>query len=130
MDYAITYSHAMAQRDTETDEESTASSTAKVLGKNLTTLMAAHKDLNSNPKLAKKTKLSGSTISRMRNGQVDANLDTLERLSQAFHVEPWQLLVPNVEAGNLPVLMPISEAERKLHDRLRELAKEMKESTR
>jgi transcriptional regulator with XRE-family HTH domain len=109
------------------DEELLASSTAKVLGDNLRTLMAAHAELGSNPKLAAKTRLGTGTISRMKNGAVDANLDTLERIAHAFGMEPWQLLVPGLEAKNLPTLQPISEQERKLYARIAEAVKGIRE---
>lgn len=130
MDRTIPYSVAMPQRVAKDEEESTVSATAKLLGANLEALMKAHPDLSSNPKLSKKTKLSTSTISRLRNGGVEATMATLEVLSAAFHVEPWQLLVAGIDPGNLPVLMSESEAERKLRDHLRELLKEMRETAR
>jgi transcriptional regulator with XRE-family HTH domain len=117
----------MGRRVVQKDEEGIASSTAKVLGENLAALMAAHPDLNSNPKLAAKTRLGTGTISRLRNGMVDANLDTLERMAKAFNVEPWQLLVAGLDPGNLPTLQPISEEERKLYARIAEAVKGIRE---
>lgn len=87
--------------------------------------MASHSDLSSNPKLAKKTGLGTGSISRLRNGEVDPTLSTLEKLSKAFDVAAWQLLVPNIDPGNLPALLSASEAERKLWESLRQVAKEM-----
>lgn len=115
----------MAKRGPTTDEVSTASDTAKVLGKNLEALMSAHPELDSNPKLGKKTDLGTGTISRLRNGLVNANLETLGKLASAFQVEPWQLLVPNIDPGNLPVLLAATEAERRLWERMKELAKDL-----
>jgi transcriptional regulator with XRE-family HTH domain len=89
--------------------------------------MAATLELGSNPKLAKRTGLSTSTIHRLRNGDVDATLSTLEALSKAFDLEPWQLLVANFDPKNRPVLQPLSEQERRLYARLAEVAKEIKE---
>jgi transcriptional regulator with XRE-family HTH domain len=117
----------MARKSKEPSEVSTASATAQILAANLAGLMAAHSELNSNPKLAKKTELSTGTISRLRNSDVDANLDTLERLARAFQVDPWQLLVPGMDPKNVPTLQPTSEAERRLYERIREMAKEIKE---
>jgi transcriptional regulator with XRE-family HTH domain len=128
MDRVFTYARRMPRRANDKKEASTASTTAKVLGTNIAALMAAHKELNSNPKLAKKTGLGTATLSRVRNGEVDANLDTLERLAKAFHIEAWQLLVPRMEPNNLPALQAISPEERRLYERLREVAKELKDS--
>lgn len=129
MDRRLPYPTVMPPRkQSASDEESTASSTAKVLGANLNALMAHHSDLSSNPKVAKKTELGTGTISRLRNGDVDANLSTLEKLSEAFGLHPWQLLVPNLDPENVPALLPVTEQERRLYERLREVAKEIKET--
>lgn len=128
MDRVFPYPFWMSTKGDERErkqEASTASATAKVLGKNLQTLMASQADLCSNPKLAKRTGLGTGTISRLRNGDVDANLDTLERLATAFHVQPWQLLVPNIEPASLPVLQSVNEQERRLYERIRDAVKEI-----
>lgn len=127
MDYAILYPVEMPKKGL-TDEETTASSTARMLGANLIRLMEAHPEVGSNPKLGKRTDLGTGTISRLRNGEVEPTTKTLEKLARAFHVEPWQLLVPNLEPGNLPTLQPVTETERRLYERLREVAKEFKEA--
>jgi transcriptional regulator with XRE-family HTH domain len=105
----------------------TTSSAAQVLARNLDRLMHAHPDLDSNPKLAKKSKVGIATISRVRNAETEATLDTIEKLAKAFGVISWQLLVPEIDPGNLPALQPTTEPERKLYERLRQLASELKE---
>jgi len=99
--------------------------TAKVLGENVSALMAATPDLSSNPKMKKATGLSTSTLSRMRNGLVDANLDTLELIAAAFDIQPWQLLVPNLQPKNLPVMLIAGEREQALYKRFRTVAEEI-----
>lgn len=122
MDSGFPYSSRMGKKVTSEDEESVASTTAKVLGANLSALMAAHTELKSNPTVAKKTGMSSSTIHRMRHGQVDATLRTLEKLAAAFSVRPWELLVPSFDPANRPVEKPVSDRVRHL---LAEAAKEM-----
>ena len=117
----------MPRKRVPDDEVSTASDTAKVLGANLRALMGSQPELSSNPKLAEKTKLGTGTISRLKNGQVDATVSTLEALAKAFDMAPWQLLVPNLDPSNRPTLQPVSEQERRLYERLREVAKEINE---
>lgn len=130
MDRAIPYAPVMGRKAiNQKDEEPTSSGTAKVLGQNLESLMRATPELNSNPKLAKKTELGTGTISRLRNGEVDANLATLEKLAAAFHVEAWQLLVAGLDPVNLPTLQPISEQERKLYARIAEAMKVIREDS-
>jgi transcriptional regulator with XRE-family HTH domain len=128
MDGMLSYPTVMARRVTKMDEEPTASASAIVFGRNLSALMAANKELGSNQKVSKKTGVSTSTVSRLLNGQVDATLETVERVAKAFRVEAWQLLVPNLEADNLPELLPHTKHERRLWERLREVAREIKET--
>lgn len=109
--------------------------TAIVLGANISALMAASVpkpgvarggiDLSSNPKLAKKTGLGTGTISRLRNGQVNANLETLDAIAKAFDVEPWQLLVPKMDPSNAPVLQDAGDSERELYRQFKTIAKQV-----
>lgn len=109
--------------------------TAIVLGANVSALMvaSAHKpgamslgtDLSSNPKLAKKTGLGTGTISRLRNGSVNANLETLDAIAKAFDVEPWQLLVPGMDPNNTPVLQTAGDSERELYRQFKTIAKQV-----
>lgn len=107
-----------------TDEESIATPSAKVLGANLSALMKRHATLNSNPTVAKKTGMSASTIHRMRHGQVDATLRTLEKLAVAFKVQPWELLNPAFDPTKRPVAKPVSD---KVLQLIAEVAKEIEQ---
>lgn len=131
MDRVIPYPSVMARRAEKRPatkaEESTSTATAKLFAANLEALMSATPELKSNPKLAQKTGLSTASISRLRNAQGNANLETLEAIAHAFHMEPWQLLVPHMEPRNPPALQPLTEQERRLYERLREVAKEINE---
>lgn len=105
-----------------------ASRAARLLAQNIDRLMASDPDLSSNPKLSLKTKLTTSTLSRIRNAKVEATVGSVEAIAKAFGIEPWELLVPGFNPKNRPTLQPISEQERKLYQRLAEAVKEIKES--
>jgi Predicted transcriptional regulator len=104
------------------DKASSSSVSAKVLGVNLSALMKDHAELNSNPTVAKKTGMSASTIHRMRHGQVDATLRTVEKLAEAFKVQPWELLTPGFNPEHRGTAKPVSEKVRQL---LAEVAREI-----
>ena len=106
----------------ESDAAARSTVSAKVLGVNLSELMKIHDTLNSNPTVAKRTGMSASTIHRMRHGEVDATLRTLEKLAGAFGVRPWELLLPGFDAANRAPAKPLSDKVRKL---LAEIAKEI-----
>lgn len=65
-----------------------------VLARNLNRLMASTFSLDSNTKMVRRSKLGLGTIGRVRNAEVDATVDTLDKLAEAFGVQPWQLLAP------------------------------------
>jgi len=104
------------------DEATSNSVSAKVLGVNLSALMGIHAELSSNPLVAKKTGMSASTVHRMRHGEVNATLLTVDKLAHAFKVQPWELLTPGFNPERRATTRPISEKVRQL---LAEVAKEM-----
>jgi transcriptional regulator with XRE-family HTH domain len=65
---------------------------SQVLAENVNRLMSQRPGLDSNPKLSRASGVPTSTISRVRNGSVEATLQVIERLAYAFKLEPWQLL--------------------------------------
>lgn len=97
--------------------------TRDLLGENLSRLMAhegAHRrGLNSNEKLAKRIKVSSNTVGRIRRGENAVTLDVLERLAAAFELDPWQLLVAQIDPSNPPALRAMTEEEQRLYDRLK-----------
>lgn len=97
--------------------------TRDVLADNLNRLMLAYPSLDSNPKLAKRSKLGVGTIARVRNSDAAATLDTLDKLAGCFDLQPWQMLVPDLDPKSPPVLRSMSPAESELFERLRSVIK-------
>lgn len=95
------------------------STTRHTVAKNLNALMAHHLDLDSNPKLSKRSKVGLGTVSRMRTAAVDVTIDTLEKVAFAFDLQAWQLLVPDLSPQDPPMLRDIPPAEEELYRRLR-----------
>jgi hypothetical protein len=84
MDRGFPYPDAV---DTEEPSKS-----ALALAANLNRLMKAPSALDSNPKLSERSGLPTSTISRLRNAKVEATLQVVQRLADAFSVAPSRLL--------------------------------------
>ena len=80
-----------------------------VRAKNLNRLMDATLSLNSNTKMVKQSKLGLGTIGRVRNAEVDATIDTLDKLAECFGIEPWQLLAPPDAVQPPPAALPLIE---------------------
>lgn len=78
-------------------------------------------------RLARDCKIGPGTATRMKECQTSVGIDILDKIAKFFHLNPWELLVPGFDPANRPTLQPVSELERKLYERLREVAKEIKE---
>lgn len=76
----------------------------QVLAENLERLMGASLDLNSQPRLAARTKIDQKTIWRILHRQNEPSIDKVEKIAAAFGFEPWQLLVPKLDPLNKPEL--------------------------
>lgn len=68
-------------------------------------------------KLAREASLGPGTSSRIKGGETYVQLDTIESVAEVFDLAPWQLMVPDMDPSNPPVLVPVSAAERKLYKR-------------
>lgn len=78
-----------------------------VLGENVAAIRAA-KNL-SQPKVAATAKRSGLDVGQTTVGRVEraahaADVETIEALGKGLGVEPWQLLVPDLDVENPPSL--------------------------
>lgn len=71
-----------------------------VLAANLRKLMAAAPKLSRLPLIveASNGRLSNGTLDRVRRASHATSIDTLEQIAEVFGVEPWQLLVPSLQA--------------------------------
>ena len=59
-------------------------------------------------------------MNRIAGEKHAATVDTLDLLAERIGCQPWQLLVPNMDPDNLPMLV-MGKAERELYDRVRAL---------
>lgn len=65
------------------------------------------------------------TISRIERASMAASIEVLEALAAGLDVAPWQLLVPEADPSNPPILREASQAERDLWKKLQQAAKAM-----
>lgn len=74
--------------------------------------------------LARASGLSRTTIQRVVNADESAAaIDTVCAIAAAYKLHAWQLLVPGLDPSNPPVIL-ITDTERQLHERLRQVARE------
>ena len=89
----------------------------KVIAENLKTLKANNQ--LTNLKMAKLCHVSEGTINRAMSGDVGVASDVLSQLAQGFGLHTWQLLVPNLDPSNPPLICQITPEEQALYARLR-----------
>ena len=96
-----------------------------VLWQNVKALMDARYGKENLTRLAADAKIGPGTATRIKEQKTSVGLDVLEQIAKAFGVEPWQLLVPGMDATNPPVLRHANSAERALYERLLQTARDL-----
>ena len=87
-----------------------------VLSNNFNKLRKANPSLKNLDHIVSKGAPSRGTLDRITRGEVDVGIDKLEPLASAFGIEPWQLLHPDFEPGNMLVIT--AEEHRRIHSHL------------
>jgi len=95
----------------------------RVLWLNVSTLMKKHYKRENLSQLATDAGVGLASIDRIKKMQTSVGLDIVEAVAGAFKMQPWQLLVPALDADNPPELAVMSENERELYARIRDAAK-------
>jgi hypothetical protein len=93
------------------------------LAANLVSLMGARPHLDKFEKIVAKGGPSNGTLDRIRRHESACSLDQLDKLAKVYELEPWQLLVPNLNPNSLPVLLG-GEVEKSLWARIDQLRME------
>jgi hypothetical protein len=89
----------------------------ETLAENLIALMSATPECGTEKLLRKRAKVGGGTVDGARQAKSAVTLDSLDKLAKAFGLEAWQLLVPNLNPRNRPVIH-LTESERHFYARL------------
>lgn len=76
----------------------------EILSKNLRQLVGEGRRYPTLEALAARSGVGKSTIARARNGENALRIDNLEDIAKAFNLEPWQMLVENVDPTSPPSL--------------------------
>lgn len=96
-----------------------------ILADNLKALKANHQ--LSQTKIAKLTKgaMDQTTVGRIERADIATTVDMINALALAFELEPWQLLTPELDPKNPPILRERTNEERELWKKLTESAKQL-----
>lgn len=97
-----------------------------IIAKNIRTLLdAKFNEIDTQTKLASKSGVVQTTISRILSCGISTSVESMDGIATAFKLEPWQLLVNNLDPHNLPVLGTLSEKQIALYRQLIQTAKEL-----
>lgn len=84
---------------------SSAGNLARLLAANLETLMHARPTLRTQSAVAKAAAVDQRTVGRILRCEHAPTLAQVEKLAKAFALQPWQLLAPELDPEDLPVLV-------------------------
>lgn len=96
----------------------------EIVADNLSRLMDHVPELDSQGKLHKKSKVAQSTIGRTLRKETSITVENLASIAYAFELQPWQLLVPDLDPSNPQALREINGNEKEFYKKLMALAKE------
>jgi len=98
---------------------------SELFRRNLDALMRADRELNTQAALAKASRIGQRSVSRILRGEQSPTLDMVGKLAHAFGLEPWQMLVPDLEPDNPPITKQIDKSQQELLARFRLAAQEL-----
>lgn len=93
---------------------------------NLRKMVAAYSEKNSVNLWAIKHGLDQTTVNRILAGQ-DPKLSTVMKIAEKTELDPWQLLLPDLDHKNPPVIRGASETEQRLWKKIDNLLSELGE---
>ncbi len=98
-----------------------------VLWRSVSALMLKHYGEENLSRLARDCKFALTTSARLKAQETSVGVDIVDKIAKHFHVDPWELLVPTFDPANRPTLQPLSETERRLYAKFKQVAQEIKE---
>ena len=81
------------------------SDTKKTIWANYCRVMSARHGVTTKGQLAKKAGFAPATATRLTVGETDFGIDKLEGMADAAKVQPWQLLIPDMDPKQPPQLV-------------------------
>lgn len=67
---------------------------------------------------ARECKIGPASATRIKEAKTSVGLAVLSRIAARFELQPWHLLLPDLDPGNPPVGF-LSDREKKLYERLK-----------
>lgn len=67
-------------------------------------------------RLARDCEMSPANATRIKEQRTSIGLEVIEKVAKAFHMKSWELLVPDLDPTNRPMLRTVSPGEKKLYE--------------
>lgn len=90
----------------------------QTLWRNISAIMQHHYKGENLNQLVRDCKIGPGTASRIKEQKTSVGIDVLAKISAAFDLQPWHLLLPDLDPSNAPVSF-LTAQERDLHNRLK-----------
>jgi hypothetical protein len=101
--------------------------TRQILWANLSALMDHHWGKENLGRLAKTAGIGASTCTRLKQQQTSVGVEAVDKIAEVFGLDTWQLLVPNLDPKNPPLLV-LTAAERSFYRQVMNAAKDFKDT--
>jgi hypothetical protein len=75
-----------------------------IVAENMAALMRARWHEENTNRLARDSKMGAATIQRIKDQTADFRVEAIAKIAAALHVDPWQLLVPDLNPETMPRL--------------------------
>lgn len=83
----------------------------EVVWASVSALMQKHWGEENLNRLARTAKIGTATAARLKEQKTSVGLEVLDKIAKAFDCATWQLLVPGMNADEMPVLVTMTQAE-------------------
>lgn len=93
-------------------------SVQEILAENVAALMKHRHDVRTEKQLRDRAKIGGGTLEGIRKRTKAPTVVTLEKLAHAFDLEPYQLLIPDLDPAN-PLVARLPPNERQFYEHLK-----------
>lgn len=76
-------------------------------------------------KLGKDLAISLGSLQRIKACETAIGLDVVDKIANFFEIEAWQLLVPDLQPDNLPIIKQATQKELEFYERIKAAAKDL-----
>lgn len=76
----------------------------RILWENIQSIMDHHYHESNLWRLCHECKIGPGTGTRIKKMETSVGLDVIEKIASRFNLQPWHLLVPNLDPSNPPII--------------------------